>query len=91
MSYRDRRPDAVNEQAVEAHALSQAFRRVFSGTEGEMVLDFIVQRMCGVDAVVQITTPESAIEMLTRKNIGLEIARRALPAASETKPTKVNV
>ena len=84
MSYRDRLKQP-NERAIEDHTLRSAFRRVFNSPEGAIVLDHIVQRICGVDAIVKIDTDAQAHEVLARKNVGLAIAQLAIPARDETK------
>jgi hypothetical protein len=88
LSYRDRlSPQRQPRTAeVEAYEIDQCFRRVFGGAEGQRVLDFIVQRICGVDAIVPITSEAAAYEMLVRKNVGLDIARRALGSTTDDKP-----
>lgn len=88
MSYRERLKGErqIRTAEVEAHEIDQCFRRVFGSTEGQRVLDFIVQRICGVDAIVHLSTEAAAYEALVRKNVGLDIARRALGASNHDKP-----
>jgi hypothetical protein len=84
VSYRDRQkaPDA---RQLQDYEIKKAFQHVFAGPEGARVLDHIVQRICGVDAIVQVTSDAQAHEVLARKNVGLAIMQMALPGRDETK------
>lgn len=84
MSYRDRQK-APNTAALQDYEIRKAFQHVFATPEGERVLDHIVQRICGVDAIVQVANDAQAHEVLARKNVGLAIMQLALPGRTPTK------
>ena len=77
-TFRDRHAARPSQLAESEADRARRYRRVFSSDDGRRVLDDIVQRICGVDAVVQIPTSAPADAILTQRNIGLLIARLAL-------------
>lgn len=93
MSYRQRMKGTPlpTEAAYEQFEVEKDFAHVFGSTAGQRVLDFIVQRICGVDTIVTNCPPERALEVLTRKNVGLEISRLALSKPKDATTVKVNI
>lgn len=91
MSYRERfaAPKPPTDQQTENFLLRQAYRNVFSTTEGLRVLDDICQRLCGLDAIVAYNDPVQAVAIIERQNVGKQIA--ALALAPELKPKSIEV
>ncbi len=85
MSYRARIGQPSQRQADE-FTIRKAYQVTFNSDAGRIVLDHIVQQLCGVDAVVSVSSDLQATEALVRKNIGIMIARYALePIGTEPK------
>jgi hypothetical protein len=84
VSFRDRtRPPEARQ--LQDYEIRKAFQRVFGSDDGRLVLDFLVQRICGVDAIVKVATDAEAREVLTRKNVGLTIWQMSQPGRDEAK------
>jgi len=67
--------------------LRNAYLRVFGSTEGERVLNHILNQICVVDAVVEFRTELEAIRALERKNVGETIRKMAKgPSIDKPKP-----
>jgi hypothetical protein len=81
--------EKMQDQETARYLLAQAYRSVFAGPQGEKVLNDIVQRICGVDAIVTASEPMHAVAILERANVGKQIA--ALALAPELKSAKVEV
>lgn len=76
MSYRTRlaRPPAETSDEV----IGDAYRAVFGTPQGQLVLDHIVQTLCGVDTNLFIASDHGLAYNAARRDVGLEIARIAL-------------
>ena len=86
-----RRGEAIppSDRKIEDYELRKAYARVFSGPDGEKVLDHIVQNICGVDAIIQYANDVQAFAALERKNVGLMIARLALEPVTREQTVEV--
>lgn len=76
--------------AAARHALARAYSNVFTTPEGRAVLNDIVQRICGVDAIVTASEPMHAVAILERANVGKQIAALAAGPSTE-RETKIEV
>lgn len=75
MNFRQRlqQPPVTEDMEV----IAEAYRHVFSSAEGRIVLDHIVQRLCGVDNNLFVASDHGLAYNLARRDVGLEIARLA--------------
>ena len=84
MSYRQRlmRPPA----APDTEVIGDAYRKVFGTPDGEIVLDHIVQVLCGVDNNLFAPDPYGLAYNVARRDVGIEVARLAEGLAMRAKP-----
>lgn len=89
--YRDRlaRKPLPRQGENEQVELARTFRRVFSGAEGMMVLDYICETLCNVDAPVTTADPMVIVDFNARRNVGVTIAQLVLSPIDEVKTPEV--
>lgn len=64
------------------------YRKVFSGPDGQRVLDHILQVVCGLNAPIVVEKDEMAtVVRAARHDIGAQILRLVYAPIDDTKPT----
>ena len=65
-----------------------AFRKVFGSPEGQLVLDYICEELCGVDKPLFFGLDNGLVYNVARRDVGLDIFRMAMGMVADKPEVK---